>query len=130
MMRTILVAVALVLLTAAPSQAQLVVYDPATTYRNSVTAALKEYLLNIQRQQHSELRRMAQRLSMFTNLGKYGLFDVPRWRTHDFEGPTFLFARDYHAALNYGDSSGRAFLAVSHPVADATAGLGRLVGTA
>lgn len=129
-MRKILVAVALVLLTAAPSQAQLVVYDPATTYRNSVTAALKEYLLNIQRQQHSELRRMAQRLSMFTNLGKYGLFDVPRWRTHDFEGPTFLFARDYHAALNYGDSSGRAFLAVSHPVADATAGLGRLAGTA
>lgn len=126
----ILVAVALVLLTAAPSHAQLVVYDPATTYRNSVTAVLKEYLLNIQRQQHSELRRMAQRLSMFTNLGKYGLFDVPRWRTHDFEGPTFLFARDYHAALNYGDSSGRAFLAVSHPVTDATAGLGRLAGTA
>ena len=128
-MRTILVVV-FVLFAAAPSYAQLVVYDPATTYRNSVTAALKEYLLNVQRQQHSELRRMAQRLSMFTNLGKYGLFDVPRWRTHDFEGPTFLFARDYHAALNYGDSSGRAFLSVSHAVADATAGLGRLTGLA
>jgi len=66
-------------------------------------------------------------LSMFTSLDKYRLLDVPRWRTHDFENPdVFLFARDYHAALNYGDSSGRAFLAVSHPVVDAAAALARL----
>ncbi|MGE4222277.1 MAG: hypothetical protein AB7I23_02985 [Vicinamibacterales bacterium] len=129
-MRPILIALGLVLATAAPSRAQWVVYDAATTYRNSVTAAVKEYLLRVQTQQHSELRRMAQRLSMFTNLGKYRLFDVPLWRIHDFEGPTFLFARDYHAALNYGDASGRAFLGVSHPVANADAGLGRLVGPA
>jgi hypothetical protein len=127
-MKRLILAVGLVLATAVPSRAQWVVYDAATTYRNSVTAVLKEYLLRVQTQQHSELRRMAQRLSMFTSLGKYGLFDVPRWRTHDFEGPAFLFARDYHAALNYGDASGRAFLAVSHPVADAAAGLGRLAG--
>jgi hypothetical protein len=111
-MRRLALAIGLVLATAAPGQAQWVVYDAATTYRNSVTAVLKEYLLRVQTQQHSELRRMAQRLSMFTDLGKYGLFDVPRWRTHDFEGPTFLFARDYHAALNYA------------------AGLSRLSGTA
>jgi len=126
----VIVAFGLVLVTAASSYAQLVVYDAATTYRNSVTATLKEYLRNVQRQQHSELRRMAQRLSMFTNLGKYGLFDVPLWRIHDFEGPTFLFARDYHAALNYGDASGRAYVAVSHPVVDAAASLGRLTPAA
>jgi hypothetical protein len=129
-MRKILIGVSLVVMTATSANAQLVVYDPAVTYRNSVTAVLKEYLLSVQRQQHSELRRMAQRLSMFTSLGKYGLFDVPRWRTHDFGDTTFLYARDYHAALNYGDASGRAFLAVSHPVQDAAAALGGLPAAA
>lgn len=126
-MRKAMLALGFVLMGAAIGHAQLVVYDPAVTYRNTVTAALKEYQLAVQRQQHSQLRRMAQRLSMFTSLRKYRLTDVPRWRTHDFENPeVFLFARDYHAALNYGDSSGRAFLAVSHPVVDAAGGLARL----
>ena len=58
------------LATAAPSHAQLVVYDPAVTYRNSVTAALKEYLLQRAAAAAQQLRRMAQRLSMFTNLGE------------------------------------------------------------
>ena len=89
--------------------AQIVVYDGAVTFRNSVTAALKEYLLTVQREQHSQLRRMAQRLSMFTNLGKYTLPDPPRWRTHAWENnEAFLFSTAYHAALNYGDASGSA----------------------
>lgn len=77
-------------------------------------------------EQHSQLRRIGQRLSMFTNLGKYGVRDVPRWRIHDFENPeAFLFARAYHAAMNYGDPTGAAYLAVSHPV-NASPLLGRL----
>lgn len=111
---------------AAPGHAQWVVYDPAVTYRNSVTAVLKEVLVRLQQQQHSELRRMAHRLSMFTSLAKYRVPDPPRWRTHDFEGTAFLFARDYHAALNYGDGSGRSYLAISHPLIDPTSGIGRL----
>lgn len=111
---------------AAPGHAQWVVYDPAVTYRNSVTAVLKEVLVRLQQQQHSELRRMAHRLSMFTSLAKYRVPDPPRWRTHDFEGPAFLFARDYHAALNYGDGSGRSYLGISHPLIDPTSGIGRL----
>jgi hypothetical protein len=125
--RALLIALGLVLVGATTSQAQVVVYDPAVTFRNSATAALKEYLLSVQREQHRQLRRMSRRLSMFTSLDKYRLVDVPRWRTHDFENPNvFLFARDYHGALNYGDGSGRAFLAVSHPVVDATAAVARL----
>jgi hypothetical protein len=117
----------MILLTAQTSSAQLVVYDPAVTLQNAVTAALKEYQLNVQRAQHAQIRRMARRLSAFTSLRKYRLTDVPRWRTHDFENPdVFLFARDYHAALNYGDASGRAFLSVSHPVATATVAVERL----
>ena len=104
----------------------MVVYDPAVTFATASPPSLKEVLLRLQQQQHSELRRMAQRLSMFTTLAKFRVPDPPRWRIHDFESPAFLFARDYHAALNYGDGSGRAFLGVSHPVADAAAALGRL----
>lgn len=115
---------------AAPSNAQWVVHDPAVTYRNSVTAVLKEVLVRLQQQQHSELRRMAHRLSMFTSLAKYRVPDPPRWRTHDFEGPAFLFARDYHAALNYGDGSGRSYLGISHPLIDPTSGIGRLPAVA
>lgn len=115
---------------AAPGHAQWVVYDPAVTYRNSVTAVLKEVLVRLQQQQHSELRRMAHRLSMFTSLAKYRVPDPPRWRTHDFEGPVFLFARDYHAALNYGDGSGRSYLGISHPLIDPTSGIGRLPAVA
>ena len=46
--------------------AQIVVHDTSVTIRNAITAALKEYLLELQMSQHSQLRRMAQRLSMFT----------------------------------------------------------------
>ena len=92
-MRKTLLTLVILLGTAAPGYAQWVVYDSAVTYRNTVTAALKEVLIRLQQQQHSELRRMAHRLSMFTTLAKFRVPDPPRWRTHDFEGPAFLFAR-------------------------------------
>ena len=125
-MRNVILIIGFVLGVAVPTHAQWVVYDPAVTYRNSVTATLKELLVRLQTQQHSELRRMAHRLSMFTTLAKFRVADTPRWRIHDFESPAVLFARDYHAALNYGDSAGRGYLAVRHPVADASEALGRL----
>lgn len=129
-MRKLLLACGLVLGISAPSHAQWVVYDPAVTYRNSATAVLKEVLVRLQQQQHSELRRMAHRLSMFTTLTKFRVANPPLWRIHDFEGPRFLYARDYHAALNYGDGSGRAYLAISHPLLDPTSGIGGLPAVA
>lgn len=107
--------------------AQLTVNDPAVTARNAVTAIVKESALRTQQQQHSQLRRMAQRLSMFTNLPKYSVPDAPRWRIHDFENPQLLaLSRALHAALNYGDAGGAAYLAVSHPVQAAEPLLARL----
>ena len=92
-MRRAVLVMAFVFVGGLVGHAQIVVYDGATTFRNSVTAALKEYLLTVQRQQHSQLRRMAQRLSMFTNLGKYTLPDPPRWRTHAWENnEAFLYS--------------------------------------
>ena len=128
-MRTLVLSIGFLLSIAVPSHAQWLVHDPAVTYRNSVTAALKEMLVRLQTQQHSELRRMAHRLSMFTTLAKFRVADPPRWRIHDLESPAFRFARDYQAALNYGDRAGHGFLAVSHPVAEASEALARLSGS-
>jgi hypothetical protein len=103
--------------------AQITVFDPAVTARNTATASVKEFLLNTEREQHSQLRRMAQRLSALTNLGKFVVQDPPRWRRH---GSEFLFAQAYNNALTLGDPAGAALLAVSHPVGDAGELLARL----
>ena len=79
-MRKLLLTCGLVLGLAVPGHAQWVVYDAAVTSRNTATAVLKEVLIRLQQQQHSELRRMAHRLSMFTTLAKYRVPDPPRSR--------------------------------------------------
>lgn len=94
--------------------AQIPVTDVATATRNAATAAVKELLLRLQEQQHSELRRMAHRLSNFTSLDKYAAAEAPLWRIHDFEdADAVLFSRIYHAALNYGDAAGNAYQQVA-----------------
>ena len=121
------VAAVVLVVSAVNAGAQLVVTDPAVTVENTLTAIVKEVALRTQQEQHRQLRRMARRLSMHTNLAKYSLPDPPRWRTHDFENPDLLaVSRALHAALNYGDSTGAAYLAVSHPVQAATPLLARL----
>lgn len=122
MSRVILVA-AVVLGVVGDAQAQFAVVDPANVARNAVTAVLKEYLVNTQQIQREQLQRMARRLSRVTSLTKYALPGAPLWRIHDFQDPTVsAIARDFRAALNYGDRAGRALLAVSHDV-QAVAGL-------
>jgi hypothetical protein len=126
MRRVIIAVVALVLVGCLVAEAQIVVYDPAVTARNSVTATVKELLVNLQDLQRLQLRRMARRLSVFTDLGKYAIAEIPQWRIHVFfdapEEPVF-FARDYHAALNYGDASGNAYLGVTVPLIDGARGV-------
>src|SRR2546427_6739237 len=87
---------AFVSVTGGDALAQWVVYDAATTARNSVTATLKEYLYQTQLQQRLKIRDMARRLSALTNLRKYATEDVPRWRTH---GSDFFYAQPYNDAL-------------------------------
>jgi len=123
MTRGLLWAFALVLLAVWPVRAQYVVFDPAVTLRNSINAGLQELLFNVQRQQRRQIRRMARRLSFFTNLDKYALMDTPEWRIHDFFTDAVLFARDYHAALTYGDRSGSAYVGVTTPLVASTAAI-------
>jgi len=107
---TALLSGALMVAIASPVSAQLVVYDAATTARNTVTATVKQYLFETERQQHSKLREMARRLSALTNLRKYVMEDVPRWRTH---GGDFFYAQPYNDALIFGDPAGAAFTELS-----------------
>jgi hypothetical protein len=93
--------------TATPLSAQLAVYDAATTARNRTTAALKELVYRLQVQEHDKIIEMARRLSALTNLRKYHLDDVPRWRTHG--SVDVLFASEYLDALAFGDPSGMAY---------------------
>ena len=99
--------------TTGPVSAQWVVYDAATTARNSVTASLKEYLYQTQLQQRLKIREMARRLSALTSLTKYVTKDVPRWRTH---GGGFFYAQPYSDALIFGDPTGAAFIELSQPL--------------
>lgn len=118
-MRRFVFALALVLASGLAASAQIVVYDPAVTARNSVIASIEEYVKNVQDLQRRLLRKMSRRLSVFTDLGKYKLPDAPRWRIHIFGDPSaVLFAGDYNAALNYGDASGNAYREVTVPVVD------------
>jgi len=130
--RVALVALAVLGLVVWPARAQVVVVDPAVTVRNALTAVVEEYLFNVQRDQRRQIRRMARRLSLFTDLNKYIVTDTPRWRIHNFQdAEAVLFARDYHAALNYGDSTGTAYLGVTEPLlaVDDEGILGQVVGT-
>lgn len=119
-MHRLIIVLLFVIAATTQARAQWVVTDPGVTARSAVTAAVKEQILTTQRDQHSQLRRMAQRLSLHTDLRKYVVPDPPRWRIHDFvNGGTFLFAGPFHAALNYGDSTGDAYVALTHPWAAA-----------
>jgi hypothetical protein len=89
-----------------------VVTDPATTARNAVTAVLKTSLLETLTKQHQRLRQMATRLSALTNLDKYVILEVPRWRVYRFQN-VHLYANPYSEALNYGDPQGLAYQAVT-----------------
>ena len=102
--RTLLLTAALMASCMTTASAQLVVTDRATAARNSVTAGVKESILEVRGEQYSKLRRMAMRLSLHSDLRKYAAKEPPLWRTHDFE--SYVFANGYTAALNYGDAMG------------------------
>ncbi len=103
--------------------AQLVVYDAATTARNTVTATLNQYLFETERLQHLKILDMARRLSALTNLRKYALEEVPRWRTH---GGDYFYAQPYNDALIFGDLAGNAFVELSQRLLAEPALLDRL----
>ena len=116
MHRALLILVVVVLLSGT-GHAQIAVHDSSVTIRNAITAALKEYLLEVQMAQHSQIRRMAQRLSFFTDLGKYTALEAPRWRRHPGEdGEGEMLSSSLQSALDFGDAEGASYTALAHTV--------------
>jgi hypothetical protein len=112
-MRRFTVVVVLVGSVSVPASAQWVVLDAATTARNSVTASVKEYLVDTQQRQHERIRQMARRLSAVTDLRKYVIPGPPDWRRVNPRTPMYAAAMD--RALTAGDI-GAAYLDLVHPV--------------
>jgi hypothetical protein len=110
---TVVALLACITLGLQPAWAQWVVNDPSTTARNTVTAVLKRSLLQTLNLERERLRRMSARLSALTSLRRYAIDEIPRWRTHAWDTETFPYAAGYHAALNYGDSSGNEYFRVA-----------------
>ena len=130
MRRSALILLSVVVLSST-GHAQVVVTDPANTIRNALTAVLKEYLLDLQISQHSQLRRMAQRLSMFTHLGKYSAPDAPRWRRHpEDDGESEMFSSRLQSALDFGDVDGTGYRSVVHGVIVDSAAMAAVPGGA
>src|SRR5436309_12837818 len=92
--------------------APIVVTDPATTMKNVVTAALKSQILDTLTEQARQIRRMARRLSVFTDLAKYAVPDPTRWRSYRYQDLN-LYANPYVEALNFGDPDGLAYEAIA-----------------
>lgn len=110
--RIVTAIVAVVLSLGLSSAWAFVITDPLTTARNAMTAMLKDQILDALMQQGERLRKMATRLSELTNLNKYVVPDVPRWRVYRFQNLN-LYANSYADALNYGDPEGTAYAEVA-----------------
>ncbi|MBI4485032.1 MAG: hypothetical protein HY655_03385, partial [Acidobacteria bacterium] len=94
------------------AHAQLVVTDPATTIKNIVIAGLKSQIVETLTDQARKIRRMARRLSVFTDLTKYAVPEPTRWRSYRYQDVN-LYANPYVEALNFGDPQGAAYADVT-----------------
>ena len=90
------------------ADAQIVVTDPAITIKNIITAALKSQILDTLTEQARQIRRMARRLSVFTDLTKYAVPAPTRWRSYRYQDLN-VYANPYVEALNFGDPDGVAY---------------------
>ena len=126
-MRRLLLFAVVVMVRRASAERADTVYDPAITAGTRSPRRSRSTCSQTQQEQHAKLRRMARRLSVFTDLRRFAVPDTPRWRTH---GGDFLYANGINDALIFGDPAGAAYLAVSHPVVSARALLGRLTPAA
>jgi len=104
--------VAVVAIGVGAAHAQVVVTDPATTIKNIVIAGLKSQIVETLTDQARKIRRMARRLSVFTDLTKYAVPEPTRWRSYRYQDVN-LYANPYAEALNFGDPEGVAFADVT-----------------
>lgn len=90
-----------------PARAQWVVYDAATTGRNTVSATVAELALAIERQQHERIRQMAARLSAVTDVRRLSASMAPLWPEARLAGSPLSQA--FEVALHLTGDDGRAY---------------------
>jgi len=101
------------------------VFDPVNFIQHRLQNRWRETIGILIDNQLNNIRRMAQRLSAFTDLVKYVAPHAPRWRTRRIEGA--LAASDaFMAALNGGDARGAGYEAVARSSVAARSALARL----
>jgi hypothetical protein len=124
--RFVIAVVALVgvLETARANAYVLPVTDVFNWIRNQAISLQTAWQIDVLNEQRRTVRKMARRLSEYVGdlRARFAVRfdDPPRWRTHDFESDRYLYGRIYGAALNYGDSTGRAVESISRPTATVT----------
>jgi len=89
-----------------------VISDPANTLEHSFLNGWRQSILYVLGDEVRQIRQMAQRLSLFTDLAKYAATDAPRWRTRRIDNP-LRSTEAYMNALNAGDRSGEGYAAVA-----------------
>lgn len=92
----------------ASSAGAFAVTDWLTTLEHRFLVGWKESILWVLGEEVRQIREMAQRLSLFTDLAKYAAADAPRWRTRRIDDP-LRATEAYMNALNGGDPIGRGY---------------------
>ena len=103
-MRRFLLFTIAVVVVARPLNAQIAVYDPANTARNTITATLQGVPAR-DRSESSTPRSAEWRGGSASSptSRRFVVPDTPRWRTH---GGDFLYANGINDALIFGDPAG------------------------
>jgi len=96
----------------ASSAGAFAVTDWLTTLQHRFLVEWKESILWVLGEEVRQIREMAQRLSLFTDLAKYAAADAPRWRTRRIDDP-LRATEAYMNALNAGDPRGAGYEGVA-----------------
>jgi hypothetical protein len=105
------------------SQAQIIcsipcpIWDPVAVIQHTLMNSYVGQMITAYEQQVARFQKMAARLSKYTDLAKYviSLDDTPEWRIHDWWTDAVLYAKEFHAAMTYGDSAGTGYATVALP---------------
>lgn len=109
-MRAIMVPALVLLLTADPAQAQLVVIDPQNLAEAIVIVQRVQQHLEELRAQHRTIVRIAQ------GLGQLAQYRTPPFALTRHDASRWSFGRQWVSALNSGDPTGAAYLSTALPL--------------
>lgn len=116
---TAAIVVAVVLSTASPAHAQLVVWDVIAWAKDLVLSGLQDTVNGFQQGLNEGMFIINRRWASWASLVGYAISrdGTPPWKIFDwFNGEVVFFSRDFHKTLSYGnDQTGQGFQSVTLP---------------